>query len=88
MLPKEHVKSPLSAIALTADPRLSVRTHSPGSLVVKEKDKEELFSCLCLPLLPQLQHVHGWDGDGDPIVQQTLTRHLGVDYLVAQGKDI
>lgn len=66
---------------------LPVRTHSPGSLVVKEKDKEELFSRLCLPLLPQLQHIQWWDWDGDSIVQQTLTRHLGIDYLVTQQGD-
>lgn len=51
----------------------------PGSLVVKEKDKEEFFSCLCLPLLPQLQDIHGGHRDGDSVVQQTLARHLGVD---------
>ena len=85
---KDYVKSSLSATALTTGPRLSAHTHSPGSLVVKEKDKEELFSCLCLPLLPQLQHIHGWDWDGDSIVEQTLARHLGIDYLVTQGKDI
>lgn len=66
----------------------AVCTHSPGSLVVKEKDKEELFSCLCLPLLPQLQHIHGGHRDGDSIVQQTLTWHLGVDDLGTQGEDI
>lgn len=72
--PKDYVKSSLS--------------HSPGSFVVKEKDKEELFSCLCLPLLPQLQHIHGWHRDGDSIVEQTLARHLGVDDLGTQGEDI
>lgn len=64
-----------------------VGTHSPGSLVVKEKDKEELFSCLCLPLLPQLQHIQRWDWDGDSIVKQTLARHLGINYLVTQRGD-
>lgn len=59
----------------------AVCTHSPGSLVVKEKDKEEFFSCLRSPLLPQLQHIHGGHRDGDPVVEQTLTWHLGVDYL-------
>lgn len=60
--------------------------HSPGSLVVKEKDKEELLACLCLPLLPQLQHIHGWDWDGDSIVEKPLTWHLGIDYLVTQER--
>lgn len=83
---RSHI--PKSMLNLPSLPQHSLCTHSPGSLVVEEKDKEELFSCLCLPLLPQLQHIHGGDWDGDSIVEQTLARHLGIDYLVTQGKDI
>lgn len=61
-------------------------THSPGALVVKEEDKEELLSSLGLFLLSQLQHIQWGDRDGDTIVQEALPGHLGIDDLEA-GKE-
>lgn len=51
----------------------------PGAFVVKEEDKEELLSSLCLLLLAQLQHVQWRDRDGDTIVKEALPGHLGID---------
>ena len=56
-------------------------THSPGALVVKEEDKEELLSSLGLFLLSQLQHIQRGDRDGNTIVQEALPGHLGIDDL-------
>lgn len=56
----------------------------PGAFVVKEEDKEELLSSLCLLLLAQLQHVQWRDRDGDAIVQEALPGHLGIDDLEAE----
>lgn len=61
--------------------------HSPGALVVKEEDKEELLSSLGLFLLSQLQHIQGGDRDGNTIVQEALPGHLGIDDLEA-GKEM
>lgn len=61
-------------------------THSPGALVVKEEDKEELLSSLGLFLLSQLQHIQRGNRDGDTIVQEALPGHLGVDDLEAGKK--
>lgn len=55
--------------------------HSPGALVVKKEDKEELLSSLGLFLLSQLQHIQRGDRDGDAIVQEALPGHLGIDDL-------
>lgn len=63
-------------------------THSPGALVVKEEDKEELFSGLGLFLLTQLQHIQWGNRDGDTIVQEALPGHLGVDDLEAEGRGV
>lgn len=69
-------------------PRLpSSSTHSPGALVVKKEDKEELLSSLGLFLLSQLQHIQWGDRDGDAIVQEALPGHLGIDDLEA-GKEM
>lgn len=59
--------------------------HSPGALVVKKEDKEELLASLGLFLLSQLQHIQRRHRDGDAIVQQALPRHLGVDDLRWEG---
>lgn len=60
--------------------------HLPGALVVKEEDKEELLSSLGLFLLSQLQHIQWGDRDGDPIVQEALPGHLGIDDLEVRKK--
>lgn len=62
-------------------------THSPGALVVKKEDKEELLSSLGLFLLSQFQHIQWGDRDGDAIVQEALPGHLGVDDLEV-GKEM
>ena len=59
----------------------SSSTHSPGALVVKKEDKEELLSSLGLFLLSQLQHIQRGNRDGDAIVQEALPGHLGIDDL-------
>lgn len=59
----------------------SCSTHSPGALVVKKEDKEELLSSLGLFLLSQLQHIQRGDRDGNAIVQEALPGHLGIDDL-------
>lgn len=54
---------------------------SPCSLVVKEQHQVEPLGGVLLPLLPQMEDVFGWDGDGHPVVQQALLGHLWVDDL-------
>lgn len=58
--------------------------HLPGPLVVKEEDKKEPLSSLCLLLFAQLQHVQRRDRDGDTVVQEALPGHLGIDDLEAE----
>lgn len=65
----------------------SSSAHSPGALIVKKEDKEELLSSLGLFLLSQLQHIQWGDRDGDAIVQEALPGHLGIDDLEV-GKEI
>lgn len=60
--------------------------HSPGALVVKKEDKEELLSSLGLFLLSQLQHIQWGDRDGDTIVQEAFPGHLGIDDLEVERR--
>lgn len=58
---------------------------SPRALVVEEEHQVEPLVGLLLPLLPQAQDVSGRDGDGHPVVQQTLLGHLRVDDLEGEA---
>ena len=77
----------MGSLSLHPNTAPSSSTHSPGALVVKEEDKEELLSSLGLLLLSQLQHIQWGNRNGDTIVQEALPGHLGVDDLEV-GKEM
>lgn len=54
---------------------------SPSPLVVEEEHQVEPPVGLLLSLLPQTENIFGGDGDGHPVVQHTLLRHLWIDDL-------